>query len=314
MSPVQMSLSPVQTSHILNTRSTNEQRHTRNRERDTARPNNIHAIQQCPLYKWIVSPNQMSHIKWAIYHHEPEYKWAIYHIHIYKWAIYKTCMIRMIHVTPEIEIEIRRASLLHIRVMSHVQMSHVNHTHESCHPHEWAMYHTHVQWVICKIHMLRMSHVTPEIESEIHCAPRLHIPSSNVTHTNESCSPYKLAIYHIHIYKWAIHKTHMLRMSHVTPEIEIEIQRAPRLHIRLSHVPPYEWVTPSIQMSNIPCTHLQMSHMQKIHDTNESCHTRDRKRGTARPSTERRRICFPCRAAGRICCCLCVAVYCSELQ
>jgi len=59
--------------------------------------------------------------------------------------------------------------------MSHIRISHVTQTNESCHTYEWVMWHT------------RMSHVTHTNEScDTYEWVMSHIRMSHVTHTNES--------------------------------------------------------------------------------------------------------------------------------
>jgi len=122
-------------------------------------------------------------------------------------------------------------------------MSHVTHTHESCHTYEWVMSHT---W---------MSHVTHTHEScHTHEWVMSHIWMSHITHINESC----------HTHEWVMSHTwmsHVTQMSHVTHTHES------------CHT--CEWVMSRVWIMSHKCMVGVMSHIWMSHVTRmkESCHT-----------------------------------------
>jgi len=89
-------------------------------------------------------------------------------------------------------------------------MSHVTHTNDSCHTHEWVMSRT---WMSLVTHISETCHT-------YECV-MWHIWMSRVTHTNESC----------HTYEWV---TSHIRMSHVTHvHIYLRVFMYVQIHVTL---------------------------------------------------------------------------------
>ena len=156
-------------------------------------------------------------------------------------------------------------------IMSHIWMSHVTHTNESCHPYKWVM------------PPIRMSHVThmKSVQAALECCSaqlvmswhqrrhvQHHIPTSHVAHVNVSCHAYKRVISHIRIsYTTHTNKTYHTHeessrsvwmqwraMSHVIHECDIS-------PVRMSHVThtnesyyTYQWIMSQLRMSYVTHT------------------------------------------------------------
>jgi len=73
-------------------------------------------------------------------------------------------------------LETRRAHTDREWVLSHIRMSHVIYTNESCHSYEWVMSRTRMSHVTC---MNESCHTYEQVMS--------HLRLSHVTHMNESC-------------------------------------------------------------------------------------------------------------------------------
>jgi len=142
------------------------------------------------------------------------------------------------HGTYGSEIHVSDVPLLRaiLRVMSHISMSHVTHTNESCHTYEWVMSYI---W---------MSHVTHMSEScHAHEWVMSHIRMGHGTDMNESC----------HTYEWG--------MS------QIQISQATHLNTS-RHT--YGWVMSNIWISHVTmCTICVAIWICHVTQTNQWCHT-----------------------------------------
>jgi len=107
------------------------------------------------------------------------------------------------------------------RVMSHIWMSHVAPTNETCHTCEWVMSH------IRKSHV---THVCKSMRESRHIYGSDMSNTRHVTHVNGTCHIYERVM--SHLYEWV---TSYVRMSHIPHEefrtCEFEIS-----HIQKSHV------------------------------------------------------------------------------
>jgi len=135
------------------------------------------------------------------------------------------------------------------RGTSHISMSHVTHTNESCHTYKWVMTNIHTneswhiyEWVMSHIEWV-MSRSTARVSISSRGTSRMQM--SHVTHTNESW----------HIYEWVMSHNDCV-MSRSTAQHSIS--RRGTAHISMSHVTntneschTYKWVMTHIWMSHV---------------------------------------------------------------
>jgi len=205
--------------------------------------------ESCHTCEWVMSHMWMNHVthvneswhiyKWVLSRMDESchtYKWVLSYMnescHLYAWVmsrVNKSC--HMWHDSYFVA-HANESCHTYERAMSHMWMSHVTHTNESCY--------------IC------MNHVTyecmPHSYIHIRMSPVAYAWMSHVTHTNDFCHIYMYHVTHMHgschTYEWHMneaclvaHTNESCRRSHDTCENSSQIWMR---HICMNHVT-YEW-------------------------------------------------------------------------